>query len=618
MRYAKLFLISILFLAFGCQPKTEEMQRIHIEDFFSVSTDKQWDISPDGKYLSSIERKDFLSYFCLETADSTLSAISKFVIKKNIEEYYWINPHEILYLSSCNSDSIYQISILNLTTKQSKLYYTSDKKVKLIRPNEASVREVAVLLPSSTHSSLWDAYRINFESDTIALDMKNPGGVIEWVYDAKLQLRAAKAIAADKNKMEIWYRQNNQAAFEPILNYGFEDEIREICFTNDGENLNLLSNIGSDKIAWIEYNPKTKKEAAQWYKNDEVDLEHFIRFAYNSEVAGVSYIECTEEKYIKSDKLEKITQSINLFFGHSQWEYVNASEKSDKFLIFSSSDIEVGSYYLYNNAQGKCIKIFQMAKWLQKADLNPQHCLSIPLNQNTNIQAYISFPRAYTKMNAKDLPLLVYIHDGPHLRDKNKYQADIQFFTNRGYAVLQVNYRASSGYGKAYKTAADQQWHKIPTQDVKAAINYVIKQSWVNGQRVGLMGSGFASFVAQKCIEKYPNQFACAILDTAKTNYQETVLKAMEYSDSLGSYMQKKIGHFNTDTSASAIKSDSIFWDNQKITKSIDSIVPVLKWKHPQKQESKESILNMYLEIDTFLDAHIGSNFKVRKQNRKS
>ncbi|MEG2178794.1 MAG: prolyl oligopeptidase family serine peptidase [Bacteroidales bacterium] len=595
----------------SCKPKSYDVQDIHIEDFFTVSLDKQWNISPDGEYLSWVEVENNLNYLCLETTDSTRHQKYKLGISQKIKEYHWINNQQIIYLSDSDSSHLHQLFCLDLPSKQSHLCYSSEQAWKLILPSSLPVNKIALLLPSSIDSRLWDAYHLDLHTKQLILDAKNKGQVIEWIYDHKLQLRAAKAISKDKNQMELWYRKYTKDEFYALFSYPFSDEIKEICFTNDEDNLNLLSNIERDKLTWIEFNPQTKKEVAQWHIDANVDLDHFIRFPYTAEVLGVSYTNCTNNKYIKNDKLDKVTQSINLFLGNTQWEYVKVDEKREKFILFCSSDIEMGSYYLYNKPLNKFTSLSIGAKWLPKSILNPQICLSIPFNKNENLLAYISFPEGYTKLNASELPLIIYIHEGPFIRDRNKYQAEVQFFTHKGYAVLQVNYRGSAGFGKAFKTAAYQQWGTLPAQDIKTALTYVIDQSWVDRRKIVLLGNGFGAFVAQKCIEKSPNLFACAILNADTINLKKTVEKAYTVSDSLGSYLSQQFGFIYTDTNAAKRKADSIFWAAYTFqTSSSPTTISILHSPIPQAPYSKKEILNAYLRIDDFLNTQIKSTSK--------
>ena len=244
------------------------------------------------------------------------------------------------------------------------------------------------------------------------------------------------------------------------------------------------------------------------YEHPEVDIEYVRYSRKQKKILGVSVITSKREIHFWDEERIRLQLNIQKRLQNMEINIVSIDRNEQKMLIKASSDKSLGAYYLYETESDKLTKISEISPWLnplQMADMKP---ISFISRDGLTINGYLTLPRISV---VKNLPVVVYPHGGPWYRDKWGFDKVVQFLANRGYAVLQINFRGSSGYGKSFRSAGYKEWGKNIQHDITDGVYWLINQGIVDSNRIGILGSSFGGYTALQGLVSTPNLFACGI-----------------------------------------------------------------------------------------------------------
>jgi dipeptidyl aminopeptidase/acylaminoacyl peptidase len=166
---------------------------------------------------------------------------------------------------------------------------------------------------------------------------------------------------------------------------------------------------------------------------------------------------------------------------------------------------------MFDKASGDLKKLADLSPWLNEKELCDMKPITYKSRDGLTIQGYLTLPKGYTMENAKLLPLVVNPHGGPWYRDSWGFNPEIQFLANRGYAVLQMNFRGSTGYGKKFWQASFKQWGLTMQDDITDGVNWLIEQGIADPKRVAIYGGSYGGYATLQGIVKTPDLYAAAI-----------------------------------------------------------------------------------------------------------
>ena len=189
-----------------------------------------------------------------------------------------------------------------------------------------------------------------------------------------------------------------------------------------------------------------------------------------------------------------------------------SEDKSENIrIIYAGGDRTYGTYYTYNVKEDKLTKIADLAPWIKEEDMVPMHPITYTSRDGLTIEGYLTLPKGYTMENAKNLPVVVNPHGGPWARDSWGYNPEVQFLANRGYAVLQMNFRASTGYGRKFTELGYKQWGQTMQNDITDGVEWLIKKGIADPKRVAIYGGSYGGYATLAGVTFTPDLYACAI-----------------------------------------------------------------------------------------------------------
>lgn len=618
--------IFVVFFMVSCQDSRTARQ-IPVEDFFRKPEKSHFLISPDGNYISFLqEYGGKKNIFINHLQDHKTTRITS-ETDEDIVNYFWANDKELIFQKNRAPDeplSIYAVNrdlyaVRNLITPQKmRLRWLGDHQ-------RADNDELLVAL-NKRDSSVFDVYRLHINDCSLNMVAKNPGNITKWYTDLDGKIRLA--ISSDGVNETILYRQKEEAPFVPVMTNNFMSRVKPLRFIQGKpDHIYALSNLGRDKLAFVEIDLKKAEEVRTIYHHPDVDLND-IRFSESQqELLYAQFDTSLPEKHFFNDAVDSIHQFLKERLENREFDVLDANDEKLKYIIRSYSDTDPGAIYFFSYLDSELIKLADVNSTLNGTILSEMKPIAFQASDGKTLNGYLTLPIG-TK--GKNLPLIVMPHNGPSWRNVWGYNNEVQFLANRGYAVLQVNYRGSTGYGKEFWISGFRQWGGKIQEDIADGVRYLIKNGVVNPEKIGVYGFSFGGFSALYGACFYDDLYTCAVSYSGITNLF-TYLKEIPpyYKQSLEMFYEQ-VGNpnenpdyfkevspiFHTDKIEMPVFIAQGGKDDRGNVNETNQIVRELKARNVQVQylmfekeghyfTDEENRFTFYHELDRFLAKHL-------------
>jgi dipeptidyl aminopeptidase/acylaminoacyl peptidase len=337
---------------------------------------------------------------------------------------------------------------------------------------------------------------------------ENPGNITGWGtdHDGKLRL----AYVTDGVNQTIMHRANEDSDFEEVITTDFKQTLAPQFFDFENDSIvYALSNLNSDKTRLIKYNLISKVEVEEIFKHDEVDIDGISYSTKRKVPLYISYTDAKLNRKFLDKETENIFKQLASELGDENEYYITSSNKEeDKFLVYLSNDKGRGIYYYYDKTSKKIDMLADTSPWLNSNHMAEMKPITYTSRDGLTIHGYLTLPIG---VEPKNLPLVVNPHGGPWGRDNWGYNPEVQFLANRGYAVLQMNFRGSTGYGKEFWEKSFKKWGQSMQEDITDGVNWLIKDSIVNPKRIAIYGGSYGGYATLSGITKNPELYAAAV-----------------------------------------------------------------------------------------------------------
>jgi dipeptidyl aminopeptidase/acylaminoacyl peptidase len=365
-------------------------------------------------------------------------------------------------------------------------------------------------------------YRIDLETGGITLEATNPSDVLTWTSDNNFVIRAATAFDGRTANTIIRVRDGIDKPWRDLVVIPFDrallaGEVVEgsliAGFDPDGKSLIIHSALHANNGRLVRVDLRTGEELsvlAEDRQSDIADAEPGIKpsvivHPITHTVQAVEFEYTTRHWLFLDPKLqaefEKVGRTAPGFP-----KLVSRDRADQLWIIAVQRDNAADSYYTYNRSTGELKLLFEENPRLKEFGLIPKTPVVIKVRDGLGLVSYLTVPS-----DSEKLPLVLLIHGGPWFRDRDVYEPEVQFLANRGYAVLQVNYRGSTGLGIDYLNAANNQWGRGTQQDLYDAAQWAIDNQIADPKRIAAMGWSGGGFATLRALEMRPDLFACGV-----------------------------------------------------------------------------------------------------------
>ncbi|MDD5779549.1 MAG: S9 family peptidase [Bacteroidales bacterium] len=484
---------------------------ISLEDFFRNSDRSGFQISPDGRHISFVAPyKDRMNIFVRPTDGGEELQITA-ETERSIAGYMWADNERLLFMKDTAGDENYRLYGVNLDGTDLRCYTDFPGVRTSIIDDLEDVPHQILIGMNRRNPEVFDPYRLDLQTGELTQLAENPGNWQGWMTDHNGCLRAVTAIVDGVNT-QILYRDNDTEEFRPVLTTNFKEEVAFLDFTADNSLVYAATNLGRDKIALVLMDPATCEEKEFLFEHPKYDVSGI---AYSRRRGKLLTVFCSGHKdpvrhYFDSDE-KALRNRIKAHFPHHKVGVADTDKAEENLLLYVGSDRTRGAYYFYNVQEDKPRLLAETAPWLREEDLVEMHPVCYTTRDGLEIEAYLSLPHGYTPDTAKGLPTIINPHGGPWARDKWGFSSETQFLCNRGYAVFQMNFRGSTGYGRRFLEAGYKQWGRAMQDDITDGVEWLKARGISDPKRIAIYGGSYGGYATLAGITYTPHLYACAI-----------------------------------------------------------------------------------------------------------
>lgn len=542
-------------------------RQIPLEDFFRNSERTGYQLSPDGSYISYMAPyKDRLNVFVRRVDETDEHAIRiTNETERSVAGYMWADNQRLLYMKDTAGDENYQLYGVHRDGTDDRAYTAFDGvRTSLIDDLEEQPGVVMIGM-NKRNPEVFDPYRLNIETGELTLLAENPGNIQGWMTDHDGRLRVATAIVDGVNT-QILYRDTEDEPFKPVLTTNFRDVVSFMEFTPDNKEVYAATNLHRDKTILVRMNPATCEELEVLYENERYDI---ASISYSRKRKKLLSVYCTGHKepvrhYFDAEE-EQLRQRIKAHFPNQRYGIADTDKAEENYLIYVGGDRTRGSYWHYNALTDEAKKIADLAPWIKSDEMNAMHPVCYTTRDGLQIEAYLTLPDGLTPDTAKQLPIVVNPHGGPWARDCWGYSSEVQFLSNRGYAVFQMNFRGSTGYGRHFLEASYKQWGLKMQDDITDGVKWLIEQGIAKPKRIAIYGGSYGGYATLAGLTFTPDLYACGIDYVGVSNLFTFMQTIPPYWRPMLEMMYEQVGHPEHDADQLAATSPALHADKIKV-----------------------------------------------------
>jgi dipeptidyl aminopeptidase/acylaminoacyl peptidase len=505
-----IIMMALLMLSiYSCKEEIKRAPKIALEDFFKNPEKSRYQISPDGKYYSYMAPyQNRMNVFIQERGKEKAVQITK-ETDRDIAGYFWPNNEQILYVKDQGGDENYRLYGVNIDGTNEVCFTEFEGVRTMILDDLPDIEEEVVIGMNKRNPQVFDPYRLNIKTGEMTMIAENPGNIDSWIFDHEGKLRAASAV--NGVNASLLYRETEEAPWDTVLTTTFKETMAVSFFTFDNKNVYAISNLGRDKAAVVEFDIANGKEIKVLYENPDYDVDG-VNFSHKRKVlTTASFTSWKNERHYFDDESKKLFERIEKELGDYELGISAVNKDETVFVIRTYSDRSLGAYYIFDSGADKLEKISDVSPWIDENNMAKVHPIKYNARDGLTINGYLTLPKGYTMETAKNLSVVVNPHGGPWARDGWGFNPEIQFLANRGYAVLQMNYRGSTGYGKEFWMKSFKQWGKTMQDDITDGVQWLIDEGIANKEKIAIYGGSYGGYATLAGVTFTPDLYACGV-----------------------------------------------------------------------------------------------------------
>ncbi len=535
--FSSLALLALLTLLLP-RPARADDPLIPMEDFFRNPEQSGFQLSPNGEYISFMkpwERRMniFIQKIGAEEAVRVTSAT-----ERDIPAYFWSGNDRIVYLQDRGGDENYRLYAVSTDGTESR-ELTPFENTRVTIVDSLEEQDDFILIGMNRRDQrLFDVYRLNLETGELTLLEENPGDIAGWMTDHDGKLRVA--VRSDGVNTSLLYRDKEDKPFRNILTTDFRESVSPLFFTFDNEKLYVASNLGRDKSAIFVFNPRTVEHEELLFEHPDVDVSSLFRSRKRKVITGTGFTTDRFRYHFFDEERAALQNELEERLPGDEVVVASMSRDETKVLVYAGSDRTRGTYFFFDRETKNFRKLAELAPWLPKERMAPMTPVSYVSRDGLTIHGYLTLPPG---KEPKNLPVVIHPHGGPWVRDGWGFDPQVQFLASRGLAVLQMNFRGSTGYGRAFWEAGFKEWGRSMQDDITDGVLWLVEQGIADPERVGIYGASYGGYAVLAGLAFTPDLYACGV-DYVGVSNIFTLLETIPPYWELGRQMlYEKIGH---------------------------------------------------------------------------
>jgi dipeptidyl aminopeptidase/acylaminoacyl peptidase len=553
-RHISLGAISLILLATSnttlfsqAQEQLEKPPLLPVEAFASLPDLSQMKLSPDGDKIGYIIEYQGRNAIVTNKLDGTNRQVIPSPPDADIRRFFWGNDDIIIlevagtlnrqvFLGKSDESRLFTFNL-----KNQKFKWLGEQKRLLSNKRQASQQNYASqherivdFLPNDPKHILVEmdfeldaeasVYKVNIESGKRKEVRKDLRGIQNWFTDQNSEIiyghgyNGSKTVIMFKQPNGDWIDLKKTDWYQK---FDFED------FTSD-PNIAYVSGRtehGTNGIFTLDL--RTGEPVSSVFSHKDVDIDTMVTHPITGKVAGVYYTTDFSRIEYFDKTLAKVQRSLAKALSGMIVTLVSMDAKGTKYLVRAENDRDPGSYYLYDRVNKQLNYIAPTRGAIFAEQMASAKMINVPVRDGSTITAILTMP---VGKGVKDSPAIILPHGGPAARDNSHWDFWAQFYANRGYIVLQPNFRGSTGFGDAFFAKGRKQWGGLMQDDVTDATKWLIAEGYADPERICIVGASYGGYAALMGAIKEPNLYKCSVsvngvtdLPRIKTNDKNSI-----------------------------------------------------------------------------------------------
>ena len=532
LRRVLLYMLTLLLTAAGCEEiamaqQTNAPPLVDRELFFGNPQYAGAQISPDGTQIAFRSVYEGKMNIWVKGVDEPFDAARPITADttRPVQSYFWTQDGErVLYIQDKGGNENYHIYAVDpqaaadpdtgVPLARDLTPYES-VQARIYAVPEATPGEIVVGL-NDRDQRYHDVYRLDLASGERTLVLQNDDGVAGWQTDLDGTVRLAVR-QTDDGGTEI-LRVDDGALSDPVYTCSPMESCGPVRFHKDGARVYMQTNKGDDVdlTRLVLFNPQTQAmEVVESDPEGDVDFGGAEFSDDTDELVATYYLGDRLRIYPKDDQFAQDLETIRRQVPEGEIYFGASTNDDTKHIVRVQRDVDPGSTYLYDRAAGTVERLYQSRPDLPSEHLAPMEAIRYEARDGLTIPAYLTTPRG---PEAQNLPVVVVVHGGPWARDTWGYNPYAQFLANRGYAVLQPNFRGSTGYGKSFLNAGNEAWGDAMQHDITDGVQHLIDEGIADPERVAIFGASYGGYATLAGLTFTPDVYAAGVSYVGPSN----------------------------------------------------------------------------------------------------
>src|SRR4051812_1878346 len=518
-------------------------------------------ISPDGQWISFIAPRDgVLNVWVAPAANPGDAKPLTDEKKRPIRQTYWSpDSRQVLFINDKGGDENFLLYGVNVGTEEQRTY-TPFEKTRVEIVNISNQVKDRILIGVNNRDPKWhDLYSLNLTDGNLKQVLQNDGYAS---YTADEQLNPRIATKARPDGGSDFYRiVDGKGEEKPIGGVALEDSQTTAAagFTTDGKTLYWIDSRGRNTAALIAQDVATGKTSVV-AESARADINTPLLNPQTGRLEA--YVEdYLKPEYVAIDPAVKDDLAFLKAANKGQFTITSRTESDDKWLVAFDPVTAPVATYVYDRKPKKISLLYVGRPELQGAPLVALNPIEIKARDGLTLVSYLTLPKNSDAHHAgrpdKPLPMVLFVHGGPWARDNFGYLTYHQWLANRGYAVLSVNYRGSTGFGKKFISAGDLQWGRKMHDDLLDAVAWAVKEKITSADKVAIMGGSYGGYATLAGLTFTPKTFACGVDIVGPSNLFTLLQTIPPYWEAGKQQFYKRMGDPTTDAGRALLKERS-------------------------------------------------------------
>ncbi|MBU4609486.1 S9 family peptidase [Achromobacter sp. GG226] len=490
-------------------------KRQPLEDFFRNPEKGYFRLSDDGKTLGFMMPAAVdgspprMNVFVQPLADGRPTGEPRRLTAetdRDIGNYFWKGSDTILFAKDFGGDENFHVVAVDAASGKITDLTPYENVRASIEDDLPDDPDHVLISHNQRDATVFDVFRVNVRTGEQKLVAQNPGNIVGWGTDHQGRLRLA--MATDGLETVLLYRDTEEAEFKPIVRTDYRTSVSPAFFTFDDKKLYTLSNRGRDRLSLVVVDPKNPDAEELIFEPPQVDLGG-VGYSRKRKVLTVATYEPakTERKYFDKET-EQLFARLQQHLPGYEVDVQSWNRDEDTFIVAAHNDRTPGRRYLYGAKQDVLTELAQINPALAESDMAEMRPIEYTSRDGLTIHGYLTLPRG---RDPKNLACIVNPHGGPWARDSWGFNPEVQFLANRGFCVLQVNFRGSTGYGRKFWEAGFGQWGLTMQDDITDGVNWLVEQGIADPKRIGIYGASYGGYATLAGVAFTPDLYAAAV-----------------------------------------------------------------------------------------------------------